>query len=155
MKKILFLIFLVAAFTFNVDAQVRKATLSTAVVDTLDDTETINLDIANEFGDIDNTLVIQVLCTELSGTAAGTIALYGSLDGTNYVFLNFSAQDGTGLGVAAPKASFTETDFNQLTITDALVGSWLLTKTPYKYYRAVAVGTGTESTEITLYYMHY
>ena len=89
---------------------------------------------------------VEVLCTNVSGTSDGTIALYGSIDGTNYQLLNFV---GAKLGVASPVASHTGADLNQITITDTLVASWDLDTDVYKYTKLVCVGTAGDNTTIT------
>ena len=65
----------------------------------------------------------QVVVTKISGTAAGTVILYGSLDGTNF---NAIGAD-------------TLTNTNVTTNTHVFI----LTYNPYKYYRAVLTGSGT------------
>jgi hypothetical protein len=89
---------------------------------------------------------VQVLCTQVSGTSDGTIALYGSLDGTNYQLINFA--DGS-LGTASPIASHTGTDKNQVTIVNGLVATWVINDVVYPYTKLVAVGTTGDRTTIT------
>lgn len=93
-----------------------------------------------------NAKTVQVLCTQVSGTSDGTIALYGSLDGTNYQLINFA--DGS-LGTASPIASHTGTDKNQITIVNALVATWAIKTENYPYTKLVAVGTSGDRTTIT------
>ena len=93
-----------------------------------------------------NAKTVQVLCTQVSGTSDGTIALYGSLDGTNYQLINFA--DGS-LGTASPIASHTGTDKNQITIVNALVATWAINTENYPYTKLVAVGTSGDRTTIT------
>lgn len=90
--------------------------------------------------------VVEVLCTNVAGTSDGTIALYGSLDGTNYQLLNFV---GARFGTASPIASHTGADLNQVTIVDALVASWVLEPNVYPYAKLVCVGTTSDQTTIT------
>ena len=90
--------------------------------------------------------VVQVLCTEVAGTSDGTMALYGSLDGTNYQMLNFV---GAVLGTASPIASHTGADLNQITIVDALVATWQINTDAYPYTKLVCVGTASDQTAIT------
>ena len=89
---------------------------------------------------------IEVLCTNVSGTSDGTMAVYGSIDGTNYQLLNFVGQ---ALGTASPVASLTGADLNQITITDTLVASWVIDTDVYKYTKLVCVGTTGDNTTIT------
>lgn len=92
-----------------------------------------------------NAKAVQVLCTQVSGTSDGTIALYGSLDGTNWQLLNFvGAQNGT----ASPVASHTGADLNQITIVNGLVANWNIT-TNFPYTRLTCVGTTGDRTTIT------
>lgn len=93
-----------------------------------------------------NARAVEVLCTEVAGTSDGTIALYGSLDGTNYQLLNFV---GAGLGTASPIASHTGADLNQITIVDALVANWVISPSAFPFTKLVCVGTVNDQTTIT------
>lgn len=90
--------------------------------------------------------VVQVLCTQVSGTSDGTMALYGSIDGTNWILLNFA--DGS-VGTASPIASHTGADKNQITIVDALVATWYINADVYPYTRLTCVGTVGDNTTIS------
>ena len=90
--------------------------------------------------------VVQVLCTNVSGTSDGTIALYGSLDKVNYQMINFV---GAAIGTASPVASHTGADLNQVTITDTLVASWVIDQNAYPYTKLVCVGTASDNTTIS------
>lgn len=92
-----------------------------------------------------NTITIEMLCSELGGTSDGTLTLYGSLDGTNFVFVNGVG----GLVIASPKASNTGTDLNQLTITDALVASWVVQGSPYDDWKVLGVGDTGDTTLVS------
>jgi hypothetical protein len=95
-------------------------------------------------------LAIQALCTQLGGTSDGNIAVYGSLDGTSWTLIN-------GVGghlIASPKASNTGTDFNQLTITNGLVGSWVIQKPAHRYYKTVSNGTASDTTKVVIKYTY-
>lgn len=89
---------------------------------------------------------VQVLCTNVAGTSDGTMAIHGSLDGTNYQLINFATGD---LGTASPIASHTGADKNQITIVDALVASWVIDTEQYPYTKLVCVGTVGDNTTIT------
>ena len=106
----------------------------------LDGLVTINSDV------MENAKVVQVLCTQISGTSDGTMALYGSLDGTNYQLLNFV---GASLGTASPIASHTGADLNQMTIVDALVATWTIDTDAYPFTRLTCVGTTGDNTTIS------
>ncbi len=106
----------------------------------LDGAVTVDSDIMEE------AKVVQVLCTNVSGTSDGTMALYGSIDNVNYQLINFA--DGS-LGTASPIASHTGADKNQITITDELVATWVVDTTAYPYTKLVCVGTESDNTTIT------
>lgn len=76
------------------------------------------------------TTTIQPVVTKLSGTAAGTVTLQGSNDGTNFVTVNTSYISG---GSATMSVS------NQTTNTKLFV----ITGSPYRYYRLSYTGSGT------------
>jgi hypothetical protein len=76
------------------------------------------------------TVSIQVRCTKLSGTIAGTVTLQGSNDGTNFVTVNTAYTQGV---------SSTLTCTNQTTNTKVFV----VIGAPYKYYRLSWTGSGT------------
>ncbi len=75
-----------------------------------------------------NTVTIQSVVTKISGTVAGTVTLQGSVDGTNYVTVNSSYADVT---------SYSPT--NVATSSNLFV----VTGSPYRYYRLSYTGAGT------------
>jgi hypothetical protein len=75
-----------------------------------------------------NTVTIQSVVTKISGTVAGTVTLQGSIDGTNYVTVNSSYADVT---------SYSPT--NVATSSKLFV----VTGSPYRYYRLSYTGAGT------------
>lgn len=77
-----------------------------------------------------NTITIQSVVTKISGTVAGTVTLQGSLDGTNY-----NTVDSNYCTVT----SYSPT--NQTTNTKLFV----VTGSPYRYYRLSYTGAGTMS----------
>jgi hypothetical protein len=93
-----------------------------------------------------NADAVQVLCTNVAGVSDGTIALYGSLDGTNWQMLNFV---GAALGTASPIASHTGADLNQVTIIDTLVATWAINVKYYPYTKLVCVGDTGDNTTIS------
>jgi hypothetical protein len=147
MKK-LFLVLLVSLFAMASMAQ--RGSLHTVTVDTLQGAETVNFQIGTTINGSYNTLCITALCTQLGGTSDGTVALYGSNDGTSYVFVN-----GVGGGVitASPVASLTGADLNQLTITNGLVANWIIDPA-FKYYRVAGVGDTGDTTKINITYVY-
>jgi hypothetical protein len=76
------------------------------------------------------TATVQVNITELSGTTAGTLTLFGSIDGTNFIALT----DATAVPAIATK-----------TATDVASQSflWRVTGNPMRYYRVSWTGSGT------------
>lgn len=142
MKKLLFILaFVVVAIAANAQRQ-RVITLD---VDTLQGNETVSFETIKVTGSY-NSIAIQGLCTQLGGTSDGTLTLYGSIDGTNWSFLN-------GVGgkvIASPKASNTGTDLNQITITNALVPSWEVEGSAMRYYKIVGAGTASDTTKVQL-----
>ena len=147
MKKFVFLLALVVLGTLSYG---QKAKINAVTVDTLQGNETVNFAIGKITGDY-TTLTIQALCTQLGGTSDGTLTVYGSVDGTSYSFINTV---GAETLTASPKASITGADLNQITITDALVASWVIKDTPYLYYRVVGGGTANDTTKITIHYTY-
>lgn len=77
-----------------------------------------------------NTISIQSVVTKISGTVAGTVTLQGSLDGTNYVTVDSNY---------ATVVSYSPT--NVATSTKLFV----VTGSPYRYYRLSYTGAGTMS----------
>lgn len=75
-----------------------------------------------------NTVTIQSVVTKVSGTVAGTVTLQGSIDGTNYVIVSSSYADVT---------SYSPTDVATSSKLFVVTGS------PYKYYRLSYAGAGT------------
>lgn len=149
MKYLFILLIGLLSFTFSVDGQ-RRGHSELITVDDVEGDEVVNFD-TEEITGTYQTITFQALMTEIGGTTDGTITLYGSVDGTSYSFINFV---NTSLGTASPKASITGNDLNQLTMTDGLVGSWILhAGSPYNYYRIAADGTVGDTTRVTVKYV--
>lgn len=87
---------------------------------------TLSLSVSNWY----NTVTIQSVVTKISGTVAGTVTLQGSIDGTNYVTVNSSYADVT---------SYSPTDVATSSKLFVVTGS------PYRYYRLSYTGAGTMS----------
>ena len=75
-----------------------------------------------------NTVTIQSVVTKISGTVAGTVTLQGSIDGKNYVTVSSSYADVT---------SYSPT--NVATSSKLFI----VTGSPYRYYRLSYAGAGT------------
>lgn len=80
------------------------------------------------------TMSIQALVSKVSGTVAGTVTIQGSLDGTNFVTVSTTYLDGTA----------TLTALNQSATTKLFV----ITGSPYRYYRLSYTGSGTMSARL-------
>jgi len=140
---LLILVFVVVAMTANAQTG-RVVTLD---VDTLQGAETVSFETFFTTGTY-NSISVQGLCTQLGGTSDGTLTLYGSNDGTNWVFVNGAAD--SNILTASPKASLTGTDMNQITVTNALVCSWAVTGSPFREWKVVGVGTASDTTKVNL-----
>lgn len=81
------------------------------------------------------TTTVWVAVTKISGTVGGTITLQGSLDGTNWKALN-QPNSATAL------ATFTATDTSN-------TYHWIISGSPFVYYRVSWTGTGTMSASFT------
>lgn len=110
-----------------------------ATNDTLQGAETVNFGPLTISGSY-NALTIQALCTEIGGTADGTLWIDVSVDGTSYETLTES--DG---------ADFFPND--TLTIVDAAVWTLTIKDAPWKYYKIVGTGTSGDTTLITTKYI--
>ena len=149
MKRITILLFvmLLGVMTYGQG----RGSLGTIATDTIKGANTVNFAIGSFTGSY-NSLAITGVCAEVGGTSDGTLTLYGSFDNSVWVFIN-GAADGNVV-TASPKASLTGTDMNQVTITDALVASWVVNKVPYRYYRIAGVGTTGDTTSVAIKYMY-
>lgn len=123
------------AFVFAISAT-QKASAQSAVkmavasADTLSNTDTTSkvLNVSGGFSKI----TFQVNVSRLSGTAAGSVVLYGSLDGVNYV--------STG---------------DTLTLTNQATNTAIWDKgvPAYTYYKVVAISSGTVSEVLNVWYL--
>lgn len=82
------------------------------------------------------TTTFRVYATEISGTTGGTITLMGSMDGTTYKAI-------TTPNTVTALATHTATDVatNQY--------DWIISGSPFPYYRVSWTGTGTMSASFT------
>lgn len=141
MKKYIVILFVAIAFNFakaqtsviqsmyNPGNTYSLAKLLTTVVtrDTVTDTGTAYVCSKRISGP--GQITIQINITKVSGTVAGTVTLMGSLDGVN--FKAMPTQE-TQTGLATVTATNGSTSF-----------SWRLSSSPYLYYQANWVGTGS------------
>lgn len=80
-----------------------------------------------------STVSIQPVVTKFSGTVAGTVVLYGTVDGTNYV------STGDTLTLA--------------NVTTAQTAIWNVTPNKYYKYKIVGVGSGTMNAYLRVWYI--
>jgi len=138
MKK---LITLIAVLLFVVTASAQTFNQATVwTVDTLTNSETAYLTLPKVSRSVESISGL-VLAETVTGTAAGTIILQGSLDGTTYQTLTAE----TGL------ITFMVNDTT--TIVDNAVFAWNIYKPAFLYYRMGLVQTGTSTTEYTGHYL--
>lgn len=78
-----------------------------------------------------NVVSIQPLVTKISGTTAGTLRLFGSLDGTNYTRINATTDSLVLTNVAGVQTKI-----------------FVVPNSPYSYYRVQVTGSGTQSTKV-------
>lgn len=137
MKKFfgLFLFVLMLSFTTFAQVGVVKSIALRTLTNTTAASDVITLT-AN------NTLVIQVLCTQLTGTSAGVVTIMGSVDGTSYKGL--TDYDGVFNGFSN----------DTLTITNGAIGQWVIPKSPFKYYKISYAPSGTHTTRVTAKYIY-
>lgn len=146
MKKSLFILFV---FIGLVSYAQRGSTI-TLTPDTIKGVDTLDYIIELRSPSYE-ALIIDVLSTNVGGISDGTIGVYGSLDGANYVLIN-------GVGgeiiTASPQASITGNALNLVTITDGLVSSWIIKDVPYQYYMLRSIGTADDTTRIAPKYRY-
>jgi nitrate/nitrite transporter NarK len=130
MKKYLGLIVLMVGLVISTTAQ-RATTMPLAAGDTVTNTGTATKTLP-VITDGYQGAVVQVIVTRLSGTAAGTVGLYGSLDGTNYRQIG---SDYTVTNVASQNHVFY--------VTGPLPN----------YLRVLETGSGTMSAVLTVKYL--
>lgn len=82
-------------------------------------------------------LTIQVLCTKLTGTSEGKITIKGSVDGTSW------------MGLTDKDCLFKGYSNDTLTIANAAIGQWVISGSPWKYYRINYAPSGTHTTKVT------
>lgn len=103
-----------------------KSTVSHPVTDTITNTTTkYQYAIIEGYNDI---VTVQPTFTKLSGTAAATVKLQGSVDGTSY----------NDIG-----SSYTVTNVT------SQATSFIVNPSSYRYYRLEIVPTGTQSVKVT------
>ncbi len=129
MKKFLFLVLVSMSLLIASQAQ-TATTLSLAVGDTVVNTGTANKVIKLTGGY--SGIAVTAIATEVSGTSGGTIAVYGSPDGTNYDIIG-----------------------SAYTVTDVAAQSktFYITAPVPVYVKVLQTGTGTMSSILTVKYV--
>ena len=130
MKKFLVLLFLIASLTvsaqFSTGVRLPIATTDSMEVGQLTVTKYITL------GSGYSTVSIQPTVTEFSGTTAGKVKLYGSIDAVNYVQLD----------------SLVLAD-----VTTVQTKIWNITPNKYAKYKIEGVGVGTMNAVLRVWYL--
>lgn len=84
-------------------------------------------------------ITVQLNITKISGTAAGTAILQGSIDGSNWNTISLASGMVTaGASTGAANDTFTLTNVTSQNC------SWFLVQNQYIYYRVFVTGSGTE-----------
>ena len=130
MKRLL-LILMVGLLAFTQSTTAQRATVFPLIAgDTLTNADTVNKVFTATAGY--SALGVQPVVSKLSGTVAGKVYLWASLDGTNYV----------------------KTD--SLTLSDQTTNTTVWGKTggvPFVYYKVQAISSGTVSAKVRVYYV--
>jgi hypothetical protein len=124
MKKLLFILAFVA---LGVAANAQRV-----VIDTIKGAETVN------FATMQNADEVQVLCTELGGTADGTITLEGSVDAISWEI------------IAETPSNYNFYPNDTFTIVDGAVMIVNIKDDPFLYHRISGTGTTSDTTIITI-----
>lgn len=139
MKKLAFTLLLgMVAFLPQSHAQFGTAlTLPLIAGDTLNNVDTVFKAITTTAGYRD--LGVQVLIKKISGTVAGKLILWGSMDGINYV-----ATDSMSYALTTPSSLITPT-FDNLAYVNK-------SGTPFTNYAILCTSTGTISAQVRVKY---
>lgn len=131
MKKLLFIL-AVFAVSFTAKAQTNLTSRYSKTLDTVTNTGVKNMTSARVYGN-QNTVTISLKTTNLTGTQAAILRLFGSLDGVTYHRVTATLLHGNSV---APVDSL---------IVDAahLQKAWVVDKSPFQYYQVQATGVGT------------
>lgn len=140
----LFLLSMCALVFMDMGVQAQSGFLKRAsdskTTDTLVNAATSNVQLG--IAGYQETLTIQSLHTKLTGTTAGTVFLYASNDGTNYVRIPSVKSDGTVGRDSLILANTAGVQSKLFTLAKPMSGS------PYAYYQIRTVGTGTQTTKV-------
>lgn len=135
MKKILLSLFVLFSFAATYAQNTPKLLTTTTYGNTLDtvvNTAAISSQAINVsswyYG---KSVQVEVILTKISGTVGGTLGLYGSMNGTNWVICETAT-----------------------TPSDASANYFISTTKRYAYYKVMHTGTGTMSASIKSYLLH-
>lgn len=137
MKKLIFLILIMTA-SMSVFAQ-----FPVTVYDTLNGNETVNFTTISVTRDYQS-LSFDVLCTELGGTADGTLIVQGR---------NGNDGNWTTLTTAFLAHSLEVSPNDTLTITDGAVWKAVIKEPSFSQYRIQGAGTASDTTLIEIEYL--
>lgn len=123
MKRITVFLLSAAILLFSIPAKSQITLTPSSATNTNAVTQTHLATLGGEINNFD-IMTLQVIGTKVSGTPAGTVVVYGSIDNSNYVAIGADT----------------------LTIANQTTNShyWYFTKTLYKYYKVAVVTTGTQ-----------
>lgn len=137
MKKFIFLL----AFAFvALAASAQIGAVKTTTVKTLVNAATVTSDVIAASGQY-NALTIQTVYTQVGATTSGTATVQASVDGTSYVTL--TDVDGLVHGYPAITAAVANGYIYDVVIQDV----------PFKFFKVVTVGLGTQTTTVTTKYV--
>lgn len=136
MKKILSILILVAfAFTVKAQNNVSRLVTTTTYGNTLDTVtnagvkSTTTSTVADWFAN--KSVQAEIIVTKISGTVGGTLGLYGSMDGTNWVICETAT-----------------------TPSDATANYYISTTKRYYKYKVMWTGTGTMAASMKTYFLY-
>jgi hypothetical protein len=132
MKKLLFILALFVTVTCNAQSDLLSVFGFTS--DTVTNTGVVTLT-SGRVARGENSTVVQVVVTKISGTVGGTLTLMGSLDGTNFKAINTV---GTQTGITTVTAADASSNYH-----------YYILGNPFLYYRVSWTGTGTMAASFT------
>lgn len=107
---------------------------------TLVNAATVTSDVIQVTGQY-NALTIQTVYTQVGGTTSGTATVQASVDGTKYVTLT----DVAGLVKGWPAVT--------AAVANGYIYDVVIQDVPFRYYKVVTVGAGTQTTTVTTKYL--
>ena len=137
MKKFLFM--LVFAFV-ALAASAQVGNIRTTATKTLVNAATVTSDVIQVTGQY-NALTIQTVYTQVGATTSGTATVQGSVDGVSYITLT----DVAGLVKGWPAVT--------AAIANGYIYDVVIQDVPFRYYKVVTVGAGTQTTTVATKYI--